>query len=117
MQMVAVLGAGTIGAVVAGIVAVVCAVIGVSGVVYTARSQKQPNVIRVGQEVAADAITTLIRERDEARAESLVKTDVIKSQQVELDDLRGEVADLTEVLKRVRRERGDEHYGRRFDDR
>lgn len=66
-----------IGGLIAGGVAVACAVIAFLGVLYTARTQKEPTIIRVGQEVAGDAIATLIRERDECRAESLVKTDVI----------------------------------------
>jgi hypothetical protein len=80
------------GAVLAGLFALGTATIALLGVVYTAYTQKQPTIIRVGQEVAEDAIATLRRERDEARAENTVRNKIIASQLATIDDLTADLA-------------------------
>lgn len=75
-------------AILAGSVSISAAIFTLIGVMYSARAQKEPQIIKMGQEVAADAIKVLMRERDESYAKVATLQEVITELRQQLDDKR-----------------------------
>lgn len=72
------------GAFIGGGVALICGLLTFFGVMYQAWSQKQPTIIKVSQQVATDAIATLLRERDECREDLAIAESRIADLEAEL---------------------------------
>jgi uncharacterized membrane protein len=94
------------GAIIAGLVALIGGALTLAGVIYTARAQKEPAIIRITQDVATEAIGTLQRERDEARAQGVVHIQALAQLHIQHEALQSRYEAVVDENIELRRRLG-----------